>query len=143
MRTFLLALAIVAVVAGCGGGGHSASRAGTTTATTTAPPATTTTAAAAPSTSAATTTAASGTGKVVLHGRYRYPPILIRNYMKSCVGAAGGGVKKRNYCACTLDKLSFNVSTRDFAEIGLSHGRIPPRIKRFMSAAIADCANKL
>ncbi|MBW8742458.1 MAG: hypothetical protein JF623_07485 [Acidobacteria bacterium] len=144
MRAFLPTVAIVAVVvAGCGGGkgAHSDTPAVTSPASSTAPANTTH---GAGSSSVSTSTTATGAGNnVVTHGRYHYPPVLIRNYMKSCVGAAGGGSKKRGYCACTLDKLSNNVSTRDFAEIGLSHGRIPPRIKRFMTNAVADCANQL
>jgi len=87
-----------------------------------------------------TATNPTGTASVTTHGRFHYPQVLITNYMKSCV--AGGGAKKRAYCACTLDKLSNNVSTQDFAEIGLSK-TIPPRIKRLMTQAVADCASKL
>jgi hypothetical protein len=127
VRQGLLLLAVLLVLAGCGGGGKSANS--TTVVSTTV--VTTTTAA---------TTSSSGGATVVTHGRYHYPQVLITNYMKSCV--AGGGAKKRAYCACTLDKLSNNVSTRDFAEIGLSKS-IPPRIKNLMSQAVADCASKL
>ena len=129
---------VAALAAGCGGSKSAAPNTVTvTTAVTSTTPTTTA------QTGTTTTGGTSGSGKVVTHGRFHYPPVLIRNYMKSCVGSAGGGAKKRAYCACTLDKLSDNVSTRDFAEIGLSHGRIPARIKRFMSGAVADCADKL
>src|SRR6266704_4767167 len=125
VRQALVALAILLVLAGCGGGGKSAkstTAVSTTVATT-------------------TTTSAGSTGPTVTtHGRFHYPQVLITNYMKSCV--AGGGAKKTAYCACTLDKLSYNVSTQDFTEIGLSK-TIPPRIKRLMTRAVAGCASKL
>ena len=126
MRQAFLALAIVLVLAGCGGGSKS-SQATTVVSTTVV---TTTTGA---------TTSSSGEFHVVTHGRYHYPQILITNYMQSCVG---GGAKKRAYCACTLDKLSNDVSTADFTEIGLSKA-IPKRIRTLMTKAVAACANKL
>jgi hypothetical protein len=126
VRQALLAVVVLLVLSGCGGGKSAKS---TTVVSTTVVTTTTT----------ASTTTSGGT-KVVTHGRYHYPDVLVTNYMKSCV--AGGNAKKRAYCACTLDKLSNNVSTRDFAEIGLSK-TIPPRIKKFMSQAVADCASKL
>lgn len=140
----VLAFAAGALVAGCGGGGNK-SASGSTAATTNA---TTGSSTAQVSTGTVTTTAG---GAVTTHGRFHYPPILVRNYMTSCVGSARQSAQKSGsgtanfqaYCACTLDKLSNNVSTRDFAEIGLSNGHIPPRIKRFMSNAVADCADKL
>ena len=122
-----LVVVMLLVLGGCGGGGKSA-KSTTVVVTTTTQTATT------------TSTSSSGGVTVVTHGRYHYPQILVTNYMKSCV--AGGGAKKRAYCACTLDKLSNNVSTQDFAEIGLSK-TIPPRIKRLMTQAVADCASKL
>ena len=125
MRLALLAIAVVLVLAGCGGGGKSAKSTTQTVTTTTV---------------VSTTTSTQGGGTVVTHGRYHYPEALTTNYMKSCV--AGGNAKKRAYCACTLDKLSNSVSTRDFAEIGLSK-TIPPKIKRLMANAVADCASKL
>jgi hypothetical protein len=126
VRLALLAIAVALVLAGCGGGGKSAkSTTQTVTKTTTV---------------VSTTTSTEGGGTVVTHGRYHYPEALTTNYMKSCV--AGGNAKKRAYCACTLDKLSNSVSTRDFAEIGLSK-TIPARIKRLMANAVADCASKL
>ena len=126
VRQALLAVVVLLALSGCGGGGKSSKATTSTTVVT-------------QTTTAAATTSSSG-NKVVTHGRYHYPDVLITNYMHSCV--AGGGAKKRAYCACTLDKLSNNVSTQDFAEIGLSK-TIPPRIKKFMTKAVADCASKL
>jgi hypothetical protein len=128
VRQALLAVAIVLALSACGGGSKS-SKSTTVVVTTTTTTST-----------ASTATTSSGGYHVVTHGRYHYPQILITNYMKSCV--AGGGAKKRAYCACTLDKLSNDVSTQDFAEIGLSK-TIPPRIKKLMTRAVADCASKL
>ena len=124
MKQALLVLALVLAVSGCGGGKSAKSTTVVVTETAT--------------TSSTTSTETGAT--VVTHGRYHYPKVLITNYMNSCV--AGGGAKKRAYCACTLDKLSNNVSTQDFAEIGLSKA-IPPRIKKLMAKAVADCASKL
>jgi hypothetical protein len=122
VRQALLVVAVLVVLAGCGGKSAKSTTVVSTTVVT-------------------TTTSSSAAGPTVTtHGRYHYPQVLITNYMKSCV--AGGGAKKRAYCACTLDKLSNNVSTRDFAEIGLSKS-IPPRIKNLMTQAVADCASKL
>ena len=114
-RAFLLVAFVLLVAAGCGGGGSKS-----TVATTTV-----------------TKTAAEFT--VTTHGRYRYPASVTDNYMRSCM--------KNNvtqaYCACTLDKLSNTVSTADFARIGLSGGRIPPRIRKLITQAAVACANKL
>jgi hypothetical protein len=126
VRQALLAVAVVFLLAGCGGGSKS-SKSTTVVVTTT-------------TTTSTATTAPGGGVIVVTHGRFHYPQVLVTNYMKSCV--AGGGAKKRAYCACTLDKLSNDVSTQDFAEIGLSK-TIPPRIKKLMTKAVADCASKL
>ena len=136
MRVFLSAVALVVVVAG-GGGGKSAHTAATTASVGTS------TSTSTGSSTVRTTTAAAPGMTVVTHGRFHYPPVLVTNYMRSCVGAAGAASKKRDYCACTLDRLSNNVSTRDFQEIGLQHGRIPPRMKHFMVRAVRACAGKL
>jgi hypothetical protein len=130
VRVSLSALVLVVVLAGCGGG-KSAHSTSTTTSTK------------AISISVSTTTTAATATTVVTHGRFHYPPALVTSYMRSCVGAAGAAGKKRDYCACTLDRLSDNVSTRDFQEIGLQHGRIPPRMKRSMVRAVKACASKL
>jgi hypothetical protein len=127
VRQALLAVGVVLALSGCGGGGKSAQS--TTTVV---------------STAVVTTTPGSTTSSadihVVTHGRFHYPQILVTNYMRSCI--AGGGAKKRAYCACTLDKLSNDVSTKDFTEIGLSK-QIPRRIRKLMTQAVANCANKL
>ena len=86
--------------------------------------------------SVATTTAAT----VTTHGRFQYPPSLVENFMRSCTR---GDSSKRAYCACTLDRLSNNVSTDDFTRIGRSGGRVPPRIRRLIRRATVACLHKL
>jgi hypothetical protein len=116
-------VAVVAVAAtGCGGGGTKSSV--TTTVTKTL-----------------TTTNPTGTAAVVTtHGRFHYPDSIVKSYMESCTKH---GQVKEAYCACTLDRLSNSVSTGDFARIGLSSGKIPPRINRFIRRAAIACADKL
>jgi hypothetical protein len=80
------------------------------------------------------------TPAVTTRGRYHYPPELTTAYMRSCVG---GDEKKQEYCACTLDKLSNDVSTGDFARIGQAGGRLPPRIKGLITNAAGACLDKL
>ena len=118
----LLAAAALALAAGgCGGGGSKS------TATTTV-------------TKIVTATNPTGTAAVTTHGRFHYPDAVVSNYMRSCL--KNGSVTKA-YCACTLDKLSDTVSTADFARIGLSGGRIPPRMHRLIRRAAIACADKL
>jgi hypothetical protein len=121
-RAFLLAAIVLLVAAGCGGG--SKSSVATTTVTKTL-----------------TTSETDTTGDVTVttHGRFHYPSQVTENYMRSCMKS---NVTKA-YCACTLDKLSNNVSTGDFARIGLSGGRIPPRIRKLIQQAAVACADKL
>ena len=76
---------------------------------------------------------------VTTHGRFHYPTSLIENFMRSCTR---GESAKRAYCACTLDKLSNNVSTDDFMRIGRSGGKVPPRIRRFIRQATVACLHK-
>jgi hypothetical protein len=110
-------LAAVALAAtGCGGGKSAATTSVTTVATET-----------------------TGVPTVTTHGRFHYPSSLVENFMRSCTG---GDVAKQAYCGCTLDKLSNNVSTRDFARIGLSGGKVPPRIRRLIRRATAACLHK-
>ena len=120
----LLALAFLAAVAlaaaGCGGGSKSAV---TTTVTT-----------------IATATNPPGTATVKTHGRFSYPAVLIDNFMRSCTR---GRQAKEAYCACTLDKLSNTVSTQDFTRIGLTGGKVTPRVRRAIKQAATACADKL
>jgi hypothetical protein len=124
MRAVRLALsaflAIVAVAAAGCGGGKSAS---TTTVTT-----------------IQSVTNPTGTASVTTHGRYHYPAVVVNNFMQSCTN---GKANRVAYCACTLDKLSDNVSVQDFARIGLSGGKLAPRIQRLIRKAAVDCADKL
>jgi hypothetical protein len=103
---------VTVTVAGCGGGGKSAA-----------------------TTTSATTTRASGT-TVTTHGRFHYPPSLIENFMRSCTAGNAG---KQTFCACTLDRLSNHVSTEDFADIGRTGGKVPPRIERLIRRAAHAC----
>jgi hypothetical protein len=121
-RALLLAAAVL-LAAGCGSGTKSA--VGTTTVTKTL-----------------TTTNPTGTAAgvtVTTHGRFKYPAAVSENYMRSCMKSK----VTQAYCACTLDKLSNSVSTDDFARIGLSGGRIPPRIRKLITQAAVACRNKL
>jgi hypothetical protein len=122
-RASLLAAIVLVVVAGCGGGG-SKSAVATTTVTKTL--------------TATNPTATEGV-TVTTHGRFHYPAAVTQNYMRSCMKSN----VTQAYCACTLDKLSNNVSTGDFARIGLSGGRIPPRIRKLIQKAAVACADKL
>jgi len=116
-----LLLVLVLAAAGCGGGGKKS--AVTTTVE-----------------KIVTATNPTGTASVTTHGRFHYPDALVSNYMQSCTK---GDAKKRAYCGCTLDKLSNDVSTADFARIGLAGGKIPPPIKKLITKAAVDCADKL
>ncbi len=91
-------------------------------------------------TTTATTTNPTGTATVTTHGRFSYPAVLIDNFMRSCTR---GGQAKEAYCACTLDKLSNTVSTQDFTRIGLSGGKVSPRVRRAIKQASTACADKL
>jgi Lhr-like helicase len=85
-------------------------------------------------TTVATTTTAT---TVTTHGRFHYPRSLIVSFMRTCTGGDAG---KQAYCACTLDRLSNNVSTRDFTRIGRSGTKVlPPRINRFIRRAARAC----
>jgi hypothetical protein len=120
-RALLLVTAVLVAAAGCGGGSKSA------VATTV--------------TKTLTTTNPTGTAAVTVttHGRFHYPATVSDNYMRSCMKSK----VTQAYCACTLDKLSNNVSTADFARIGLSGGRIPPRIRTLITQAALACRDKL
>jgi hypothetical protein len=122
-RALPLATAVLLVAVGCGGGSKSA------VATTTVTKTLTTTADATDTTAVTVTT----------HGRFHYPAAVTQNYMRSCLKSN----VTQAYCACTLDKLSNNVSMADFARIGLSGGRIPTRIRKLITQAALACRNKL
>jgi hypothetical protein len=116
-----VAAVVALTAAGCGGGGK------TTIQTTTV-------------SKIVTATNPTGTAAVTTHGRYHYSPTVVKNYMRSCLKSSS---VTQAYCACTLDKLSNTVSTADFARIGLSGGRIPPRVRRLIRRAAVACVNKL
>ena len=120
-RALLLATAVLVVAVGCGSAGKNAVATTTVTKTLTTNP---------------TDTAAA---TVTTHGRFRYPAAVTQNYMRSCMKSN----VTQAYCACTLDKLSNNVSTADFARIGLSGGKIPQRIRKLITQAAIACRDKL
>jgi hypothetical protein len=127
VRRWVPVLAIVLLLAGCGGGGDKSAVTTTVERTVTAE---------ATTTDEETTTSVS----VTTHGRYEYPQTVIDSYMNSCMS---GDEKKKAYCACTLDKLSDNVSVKDFIDVGQSGGKLPPRINRLIRKAALDCVDKL
>jgi hypothetical protein len=118
MPLFVLGIA----ASGCGGGGEKS--AATTTVTTTI----------------ATATNPTETASVTTRGRFHYPQVIVDNFMKSCTN---GKEKRVAYCGCTLDKLSNDVSVQDFARIGLSGGKLSPRMNRLIRQAAVACADKL
>jgi hypothetical protein len=119
---YALAAALFAfAAAGCGGDGEKS--AGTVTVTT-----------------SESVTNPTGTGSVTTRGRFRYPQVVVNNFMQSCTQ---GKQNRRAYCACTLDELSNRVSVQDFARIGLSGGKLTPRIQRLIRRAAVACAAKL
>ena len=120
-------LAAGLLLAGCGGGGDKV--AATTTIQQTVTVGATT------STSGTTTSFS-----VTTHGKYDYPQEVVDNYMRSCIA---GDKKKEAYCGCTLDKLSTDVSVQDFARVGLSGGKLPPRINTLIRKAALACVDKL
>jgi hypothetical protein len=126
LRAALIALlGVVAITgAGCGGSGKSAATTTVTTVTTVA----------------ATPTDATGTWSVTTHGRFHYPPVVVDNFMRSCTRT---GKAREAYCSCSLDKLSDKVSVPDFNRIGISGGKVPPRIQRVIRQAALACADKL
>ena len=120
----ILPACLALAAAGCGGGDGEKSAVTTTVTTITTTP----------------TAGTNGTPLVTTHGRFHYPPVLVSNFMTSCVRS---DQTKQAYCACTLDKLSNTVSTQDFARIGLSGGTVPARIRALSRQATIACANKL
>jgi hypothetical protein len=87
-----------------------------------------------------TVTTTTETESVTTGGRSRYPDVIVRNYMRSCTR---GDKEKEAYCGCTLDKLSSDVSVADFARVGASGGKLPPRLQRLITEAAEACAAKL
>ncbi|CAN5169650.1 hypothetical protein BH18ACT12_BH18ACT12_00200 [soil metagenome] len=124
MRQVVFIVGVLFALATAGCGGDSKKSAGTTTVTTTV----------------ANTTNQADSGSVTTHGKYKYPPVVINNFMQSC---QNGMNNRRAYCACTLDKLSSEVSVQDFARIGLAGGKLPPRIRNVIEEASIGCADKL
>jgi hypothetical protein len=112
-RAFLLAASVLLAGAACDGGGKRS----------------------------AATTNPTGTAAltVTTQGRFHYPANVTDNYMRSCTKSN----VTQAYCSCTLDKLSNDVSTADFARIGLSGGKIPPRIRKLITQAALACRDKL
>jgi hypothetical protein len=123
VRRWLVPLWLVLGVAAGGCGGGSEKSAATTTVTT-----------------IATATNPTGTASVTTHGRFQYPRVIVDNFMKSCTN---GQQKRVAYCSCTLDKLSNDVAAQDFARIGLSGGKLSPRMNRLIRRAAVACADKL
>jgi hypothetical protein len=116
-----MAVLFALALAGCGGdGGKSAATVTVTTIESTMNP--------------------TGTGSITTSGRFRYPKVVIDNFMQSCTN---GRENRRAYCACTLDELSDSISLQDFARVGQSGGNLPPRIQRLIQQAAVDCADKL
>jgi hypothetical protein len=121
-RALLLATAVLLLAVGCGSSSKSAVATTTVTKTLTK-----------------TNRTDTATFTVTTHGRFHYPAAVTQNYMRSCMKSN----VTEAYCACTLDKLSDKLSTADFARIGLSGGRIPPRIRALITQAALACRNKL
>jgi hypothetical protein len=121
VRYGVIAVLLAFAAAGCGGDGEKSAAAVTVT-------------------TIESVTNPIGTGSVTTRGRFRYPPVVVNNFMQSCTQ---GKQNRRPYCACTLNELSDTVSVRDFARIGLSGGKLSPRIQRLIRQAALDCADKL
>ena len=105
----------------CGGGGDDEESAASTTTTT-------------------TTTSSTISTTATTHGTFTYPAVVVDNFMQSCTAVKPA---RRDYCGCTLDKLSENVSVDDFRDIGLSGGKVSQRIQRAIAQAATACADKL
>ena len=76
---------------------------------------------------------------ITVSGNYRYPPTVIKTFMRSCTQ---GKPKLETLCACVIDKLSYSVSNRDFARI-VRVGKAVPRIRKATNRATAACRNEL
>jgi len=73
---------------------------------------------------------------ITVSGTYRYPQKVIDSFMRSCTH---GKQAREKLCTCVIDRLSYSVSTRDFARI-LRAGQAVPRVKRAVERASAACA---
>jgi hypothetical protein len=124
VKRALVAGLLIVAAAGCGGGDGNESARDTTTIVRTV----------------TSTQNPTGTSSVTVSGKYKYPPVVVNNFMRSCTN---GMRNRRAYCACTLDELSNTVSVDDFARIGLAGGKLPPRIRRIIRQAAVDCADRL
>jgi hypothetical protein len=116
MRYLIGACCLALAAAGCGGGGKSA-------ATTTTTPSTT------------STTSTTGT-TVTVTGKHHYSKQVVNSFIRSCTK---GDPAKLGYCGCVIDKLSENVSTRDFARIART-GKATARVARAIRLSTAACA---
>ena len=76
---------------------------------------------------------------ITVSGTYRYPQGVIASFMQSCTK---GKPKLATLCACVIDKLSYTVSTREFARI-LRAGKAVPRVRRAAARATAACRSEL
>ncbi len=76
---------------------------------------------------------------ITVSGAYRYPPSVIKSFMRSCTQ---GKPKLEPLCACVIDKLSYSVSNRDFALV-LRVGKAVPRVRRATNRASAACRKAL
>jgi hypothetical protein len=122
LAVVLVGMLLAVAAAGCGGDSKNSAERATVT------------------TTVATTTTPTVTASATTHGKYEYPPVVVNNFMQSC---QNGMSNRRAYCACTLDELSDRVSVGDLAQIGLSGGKLPPRIQQVIKQAAVNCADKL
>ena len=74
-------------------------------------------------------------GAITVSGAYRYPQSVIDTFMRSCTQ---GKKEREKVCACVIDKLSYSVSSRDFARVRV--GNAVPRVKSAAKRATAACA---
>ena len=74
-------------------------------------------------------------GAITVSGTYRYPQSVIDHFMRSCTQ---GTKEREKLCACVIDKLSYTVSSRDFARVLV--GDAIPRVKSATKRATAACA---
>lgn len=122
MRKGLLLLALVAVTAGCGGGGKRHTSALTATGPT-----------------PVATTGASTSQATPRHVRFRYPRVLQRSFLVSCV--KNGGTTAM--CACTLHRLQERMPLAEFIKLGRAvqaKRKGPAALERKFRNASVQCA---